>query len=123
MIDGRFLVGLTGLVAVALVAAWPLAERFDGGPGGLAAGLGFAWLNLAVGHHWIRRSVTRGGTSFVAAVLGGSAARILGVALFAVVVATATRLDPTVALVATLAAHLGLGLAELLYLNRTDALR
>lgn len=122
MIDGRFLGLLLGLALLGVVAGWPLAGHLEGGPEGLAAGLGFAVLSFALGHHWIRWSADRAPRRFVGTVLGLFAARVVGLLGFALVLAFATGAHLTVALLTVVVAHFALGAAELVYLKRTDAL-
>ena len=122
MIDGRFLGLLLGLTVLGAVAGWPLAGHLRGGPEGLAAGLGFAVLSFALGHHWIRWSAGRAPGRFVGAVLGLFAARVVALLGFALLLAFATGAHLTVALLTAVAAHFVLGAVELVYLKRTDAL-
>ncbi len=93
MIDWRFVGGLAVLMAAVAAGAWQWVDRLDGGQAGLLAGLGFSFVSLVVGFHWIRWSVTRGHTKFM-----------------------------TVALLTIVAAHFVFGAAEIVYLNRTGNL-
>ena len=122
MIDGRFLAGLLALAALGGLAAWPLVDHLEGGPGGLAAGTLFSVLSLGVGHHWIRWSARRAPGRFVGAVMGMFAARVVALVAFALVLGFGTAVDMAVALLTVLASHLTLGMIELVYLKRTDAL-
>lgn len=122
MIDWRFVGGLAVLVAVVAVCAWQWVDRFDGGQAGLLAGLGFSFVSLGVGFHWIRWSVTRGHTKFMIAVLGGFAARVVGLLAFALILAFATNASVAVALLTIVAAHFVFGAVEIVYLNRTGNL-
>lgn len=122
MIDGRFLAGLLALAALGGLAAWPLVDHLEGGPAGLAAGTAFSVLSLGVGHHWIRRSAQRAPGRFVGAVMGMFAARVVALVAFALVLAFGTGVDLAVALLTVVASHVTLGMIELVYLKRTDAL-
>lgn len=122
MIDWRFVGGLAVLVAVVAAGAWQWVDRFDGGQAGLLAGLGFSFVSLVVGFHWIRWSVTRGHTKFMIAVLGGFAARVVGLLAFALILAFATNVSVAVALLTIVAAHFVFGAVEIVYLNRTGNL-
>lgn len=122
MIDWRFVGGLAVLVAVVAAGAWQWVDRFDGGQAGLLAGLGFSFVSLVIGFHWIRWSVTRGHTKFMIAVLGGFAARVVGLLAFALILAFATNVSVAVALLTIVAAHFVFGAVEILYLNRTGNL-
>ncbi len=122
MIDWRFVGGLAVLVAVVATGAWQWVDRFDGGQAGLLAGLGFSFVSLVVGFHWIRWSVTRGHTKFMIAVLGGFAARVVGLLAFALILAFATNVSVAVALLTIVAAHFVFGAVEIVYLNRTGNL-
>ena len=122
MIDWRFVGGLAVLVAGVAAGAWQWVDRFDGGQAGLLAGLSFSFVSLVVGFHWIRWSVTRGHTKFMIAVLGGFAARVVGLLAFALILAFATNVSVAVALLTIVAAHFVSGAAEIVYLNRTGNL-
>lgn len=122
MIDGRFVAGLLAVAALGGLAARPLVDHVNGGPGGLLAGIVFSVVSLGLGHHWIRRSARRAPGRFVGAVLGAFAARVVALIVFALALAWGTGLDLTVALLTVVASHLTLGALELVYLNRTDAL-
>jgi hypothetical protein len=122
VIDWRFVGGLAVLVAVVATGAWQWVDRFDGGQAGLLAGLGFSFVSLVVGFHWIRWSVTRGHTKFMIAVLGGFAARVVGLLAFALILAFATNVSVAVALLTIVAAHFVFGAVEIVYLNRTGNL-
>jgi len=122
VIDWRFVGGLAVLVVVVAAGAWHWLDRFNGGHAGLLAGLGFSFVSLVVGFHWIRWSVTRGHTKFVIAVLGGLAARVVGLLAFALILAFATNVSVAVALLTIVAAHFVFGAVEIIYLNRTGNL-
>ncbi len=122
MIDWRFVGGLAVLMAAVAAGAWQWVDRLDGGQAGLLAGLGFSFVSLVVGFHWIRWSVTRGHTKFMIAVLGGFAARVVGLLAYALILAFATNVSVTVALLTIVAAHFVFGAAEIVYLNRTGNL-
>jgi hypothetical protein len=122
VIDWRFVGGLAVLVAVVAAGAWQWVDRFDGGQAGLLAGLGFSFVSLVVGFHWIRWSVTRGHTKFMVAVLGGFAARVVGLLAFALILAFATNVSVAVSLLTIVAAHFFFGAVEIVYLNRTGNL-
>lgn len=122
MIDWRFLGGLTALLAVAALPAWLLVESVDGGPAGLVAGLAFSLASTGLGFHWIRRSAGRGDRHFTTALLGGFLARVVALLAFAFALAFATTANLAVALLTVVATHLVLGLGEIVYLHRTDAL-
>lgn len=122
MIDWRFVGGLAVLVVMVAAGAWNWLDRFNGGHAGLLAGLGFSFVSLVVGFHWIRWSVTRGHTKFVIAVLGGLAARVVGLLAFALILAFTTNVSVAVALLTIVAAHFVFGAVEIIYLNRTGNL-
>ncbi len=122
MIDWRFVGGLAVLMAAVAAGAWQWVDRLDGGQAGLLAGLGFSFVSLVVGFHWIRWSVTRGHTKFTIAVLGGFAARVVGLLAYALILAFATNVSVAVALLTIVAAHFVFGAAEIVYLNRTGNL-
>ncbi len=122
MIDWRFVGGIAVLVAAVAAGAWQWVDRFDGGQAGLLAGLGFSFVSLVAGFHWIRWSVTRGHTKFMIAVLGGFAARVIGLLAYALILAFATNVSVAVALLTIVAAHFVFGAVEIVYLNRTGNL-
>lgn len=122
MIDGRFLALMGGLAAAGAAAGWPLVDRLEGGPQGLAAGLGFSIASFGLGHHWIRRSARRDPRRFVGALLGVFAARVVALLGFALVLALTTEAHLAAALLTVVAAHFALGAAEVVYLQRTDGL-
>jgi uncharacterized membrane protein YjjP (DUF1212 family) len=122
VIDWRFVGGLAVLVVMVAAGAWNWLDRFNGGHAGLLAGLGFSFVSLVVGFHWIRWSVTRGHTKFVIAVLGGLAARVVGLLAFALILAFTTNVSVAVALLTIVAAHFVFGAVEIIYLNRTGNL-
>ena len=122
LIDGRFLGLLTALAALVGAAGWSLVGHLEGGPQGLVYGLGFSVLSFAVGHHCIRWAAYRAPRRFAGAVLGVFAARVTGLLGFALFVAFGTAAHVAVALLTVVAAYFALGAAELVYLQRTDAL-
>ncbi|HUP01863.1 MAG TPA: hypothetical protein VM737_10140 [Gemmatimonadota bacterium] len=123
MIDWRFLGGMAALMALAAWPAFHWVERFPGGQGGLAAGLGYSLVSLGVGYHWLRRNASRTIRRFAIVLVGGFLARALGLLVFALTLAYATGVNLAVALLTVVATHLVLGMAEIVYLHRTDALR
>lgn len=122
MIDWRFLGGLVALLALAGWAAWPLVDGLAGGPAGLLAGLAFSLASLALGFHGLRWGAARGQRHFMGAILGGFLGRVLALGVFALLLATVADAHLTVALLTVVAAHLVFGMAEIVYLQRTDAL-
>ncbi len=122
MIDWRFLAGLSAVLALVAWLGRDLVDSLPGGPTGLLAGLAFSLVSLAAGYHWVRWSAGRGDRHFMTALLGGFLARIVGLLAFAVALAFATSVNLAVALLTVVAAHLVLGMGEIVYLNRTSAL-
>jgi len=122
VINWRFVGALAVLLIVVAAGAWQWIDRFNGGHAGLLAGLGFSFVSLVAGFHWIRWSVTRGHSKFVIAVLGGFAARVVGLLAFALLLAFATDFSVTIALLTIVAAHFIFGAVEIIYLNRTGNL-
>ncbi len=121
MIDPRFAGGLAVVLTAAAAAAWPLVGRLPGGHAGLAAGLGFSYVSLVLGLEALRRGIGRGPRATVTALLAAMAARTVALVAFALVVAFATRAHLALALLTVVATHLVVGVAEIVYLKRTDA--
>jgi len=122
VIDVRFLALLAAGLAGGAALGWRWVTDVPGGPGGLAAGLAFSFASLGLGHHAVRRGAARGERPFLAAVLGGTAARVLALAAFALGLAYGTGLDLVVALLTVVAAHIVFGIVDVVYLQRTGAL-
>lgn len=121
-IDGRFLALLIGGTAILAGPAWLAVDRWDGGREGLLAGVGFSVASLALGFHWIRWSVARGGKTFIVAVMGSLTARVVATLVFAMAVALGTSADLVVALLTVAAMHVVFGMIEVAYLHGTEAL-
>ena len=70
----------------------------------------------------MRWAAPRRGSSFVVAVLGGLAARVLAVLALAFALNAAGGADLVVALVAVVGLHLAFALVEIVYFHRTGIL-
>lgn len=122
MIDARYVIALTALAAVTAGIAWPLVDVWPGGREGLAAGLAFSLVSLGAGYHALRWGARGGGARLFAAIVGSTLARFAALFALAFVLAWATDAHVAVALLTVVALHLVLGIFEILYLKRTDAL-
>lgn len=121
MIDTRFALLLALSLGAAGAAAWPLVDRLPGGTAGLLAGLGFSWASLVLGLAGLRWGLGRGPRGLVTALLGAMAVRVMALLAFALVLAFATSAHLAVGLLTVVAAHIVVGVAEIVYLKRTDA--
>jgi len=122
VIHWRFLAWLGASMAGVAWPAWVWVDRFEGGQGGLVAGLAFTFLSVGAGYHALRWGARRGDRGFVTAALGSTVARLLAFVVFALIAAGATDVHVAVALLTAVAAHFVFGAFEIVYLKRTDGL-
>ena len=108
--------------ALAAGAAAPFVGPWEGGAPGLAAGAAFSFVSLAAGHHGIRWGASRGGSAFLAAVVGATVARVVALPVFALGLAFGTDAHLAVALVTVVVLHVVFGIVEIVYLKRTGTL-
>jgi hypothetical protein len=121
VIDARFAAGLALVLGAAGALAWPWVGRFPGGHAGLLAGLGFSYASLVLGLAAIRWGLARNPRRLVTALLGAMTVRVLALLAFALVLGLATRAHLAVGLLTVVATHVVIGMAEIVYLKRTDA--
>jgi len=121
VIDARFAAGLALILGAAGALAWPWVGRFSGGHAGLLAGLGFSYASLVLGLAAIRWGLARNPRRLVTALLGAMTVRVVAILGFALVVGLATRAHLAVGLLTVVATHVVIGMAEIVYLKRTDA--
>lgn len=122
-VDWRFLALLAGGTGIGAVPAWIWVARWEGGRAGLAAGLAFSLVSLALGFHWILWSAAGSPGRFAAAVLGSTLSRGVLLLAFALALAYGTAANLAVALLTVVAMHLVFGLVEIAWFQRTEALR
>jgi len=121
VIDARFAAGLALVLGAAGALTWPWVGRFPGGHAGLLAGLGFSYASLVLGLAAIRWGLARNPRRLVTALLGAMTVRVLALLAFALALGLATRAHLAVGLLTVVATHVVIGMAEIVYLKRTDA--